>query len=190
MSDSLLNFLTSQFCLHRTWFHFAVKGCPQNRLVRINMINLNKQGKLYNQGMSPVVKVIPQKPKWERIRDKPTHEVCWVGYYTEKIQKILIWKCTCNILLGLGQGRGEVIEGFEGIIGDVANSKRPLLIIRKCYCACALLAEVQLCLRVTRRSWQKLLAGKNFVKILVTAQMQLRSYSEQQRAFGNSNICN
>ena len=61
---------------------------------------------------------------------------------------------------------------------------------RKCNCACALPAEVQLRLRVTRRSWQKLFAGKNFVKILVTAQTQLRSYSEQQRAFGNSNICN
>ena len=61
---------------------------------------------------------------------------------------------------------------------------------RKCNCACALPAEVQLRLRVTRRSWQKLLVGKNFVKILVTAQTQLRSYSEQQRAFGNSNICN
>ena len=61
---------------------------------------------------------------------------------------------------------------------------------RKCNCACALPAEVQLRLRVTRRSWQKLFAGKNFIKILVTAQTQLRSYSEQQRAFGNSNICN
>ena len=49
---------------------------------------------------------------------------------------------------------------------------------------------MQLRLRVTRRSWQKLCAGKNFVKILVTAQKQLRSYSEQQSAFGNSNICN
>ena len=65
-------------------------------------------------------------------------------------------------------------------IGNVADSKRPLLIIPK----------VQLFLRVTRRSWQKLFAGKNFVKILVTAQTQLRSYSEQHRAFGNSNICN
>ena len=75
-------------------------------------------------------------------------------------------------------------------IGDVANSKRPLLIIPK----------VQLRLCVTRRSatalarypqkLAKLFAGKNFVKILVTAQTQLRSYSEQQRAFGNSNICN
>ena len=61
---------------------------------------------------------------------------------------------------------------------------------RKCNCTCALPAEVQLRLRVTRRSWQKLFAGKNFVKILVTALMQLRSYSEQQRAFRNSNICN
>ena len=61
---------------------------------------------------------------------------------------------------------------------------------RKCNCACALPAEVQLRLRVTRRSWQKLFAGKNCVKILVTAQTQLRSYSEQQRAFGNRNICN
>ena len=61
---------------------------------------------------------------------------------------------------------------------------------RKCNCACAIPAEVQLRLRVTRRSWQKLFAGKNFVKILVTAQTQLRLYSELQRAFGNSNICN
>ena len=60
---------------------------------------------------------------------------------------------------------------------------------RKCNCACTLPAEVQLRLRVTCRSWQKLFAGKNFVKILVTALTQLHSYSEQQRAFGNSNIC-
>ena len=57
------------------------------------------------------------------------------------------------------------------LIGDIANSKCPLLIIPK----------VQLRLRVTHRGWQKLLAGKNFVKNLVTAQTQLRSYSEQQR---------
>ena len=61
---------------------------------------------------------------------------------------------------------------------------------RKCNCACALPAEVQLRLRFTNRSWQKLFAGKNFVKILVTAQTQSCSYSEQKRAFGNSNICN
>ena len=35
---------------------------------------------------------------------------------------------------------------------------------QKCNCACALPAEVQLRLHVTRRSWQKLFAGKNFEK--------------------------
>ena len=37
-------------------------------------------------------------------------------------------------------------------IGDVANSKPPLLILPKVHCACALPAVVQLRLRVTRRS--------------------------------------
>ena len=74
--------------------------------------------------------------------------------------------------------------------GDVANSKRPLLIIPKVQLRLRVTRKVQLRLRVTRRSWQKLFAGKNFVKILVTAQTQLCSYSEQQRAFRNSNICN
>ena len=83
-------------------------------------------------------------------------------------------------------------------IANLQNREWEMLLIpkalcwssRKCNCACALPAKVQLRLRVTRRSWQKLFAGKNFVKILVTAQTQLRSYSEQQTAFGNSNICN
>eukprot|EP00057_Strongylocentrotus_purpuratus_P013343 XP_011667817.1 PREDICTED: cytosolic carboxypeptidase-like protein 5 [Strongylocentrotus purpuratus] len=59
---------------NRTWFHFAVKGCPMNKLIKFNIMNMNKQGKLYNQGLAPVVKVLPQKPKWERIRDRPYHE--------------------------------------------------------------------------------------------------------------------
>ena len=61
---------------------------------------------------------------------------------------------------------------------------------RKSNCACALTAEVQLLLHVTYTSCQKLFSGKNLVKILVTAQTQLHSCSEQQRTFGNSNICN
>ncbi|XP_033645286.1 cytosolic carboxypeptidase-like protein 5 isoform X1 [Asterias rubens] len=59
---------------NRSWFHFAIKGCPMNKLVKINVMNMNKQGKLYSQGMAPVVRVMPQKPKWERIRERPTWE--------------------------------------------------------------------------------------------------------------------
>ena len=88
---------------------------------------------------------------------------------------------------------GKLSELSVGTL-DVANSKRPLLII----------PNVQLRLRVTRRSVTALArylqkfncacalpaeVGKSFllVKNLVTAQTQLRLYSEQQRAFGISN---
>ncbi|XP_032234013.2 cytosolic carboxypeptidase-like protein 5 isoform X2 [Nematostella vectensis] len=60
--------------LNRTWFYFGVKGGVPGRVLKINMMNLNRQGKLYNQGMSPFVKVVPGKGKWERIRDRPTFE--------------------------------------------------------------------------------------------------------------------
>ncbi|KOB69213.1 putative ATP/GTP binding protein-like 5 [Operophtera brumata] len=43
--------------------------------VRLNIINLNKQGKMYTQGMAPVTRTLPGKPQWERIRDRPVHSV-------------------------------------------------------------------------------------------------------------------
>ncbi|XP_013388601.1 cytosolic carboxypeptidase-like protein 5 isoform X1 [Lingula anatina] len=59
---------------NRTWFHFGVRGGSSGRLIKINIMNLNKQGKLYSQGHAPLVKTVPGKPKWERIRDRPTWE--------------------------------------------------------------------------------------------------------------------
>jgi len=61
--------------LNRTWFHFGVKGGSSGKLLKINIMNLNRQGKLYNQGMSPFVKIVPGRNRWERIRDRPTCEV-------------------------------------------------------------------------------------------------------------------
>ena len=44
--------------------------------VKFNILNMNKQSKLYSQGMSPVYKVIPSKnSRWQRIREKPSFEV-------------------------------------------------------------------------------------------------------------------
>lgn len=37
-------------------------------------MNLNRQAKLFSQGMMPVMK-IGQFGKWERIKDKPTYDV-------------------------------------------------------------------------------------------------------------------
>ncbi|XP_060801706.1 cytosolic carboxypeptidase-like protein 5 isoform X2 [Amyelois transitella] len=58
---------------NRTWFYFGVQASESNVLVRLNLINLNKQGKMYNQGMAPVTRTLPGKPQWERIRDRPIH---------------------------------------------------------------------------------------------------------------------
>lgn len=60
---------------NRTWFYFGVKGCQPSKLVKFTIMNMNKQGKLYNQGMTPLVKVVPGRNKWERLRDRPSHEV-------------------------------------------------------------------------------------------------------------------
>lgn len=61
------------FC--RSWFYFGIRGWAPNRLIKINIMNLNRQGKLYSQGHSPFTKTVPGKPRWERIRDRPSYEV-------------------------------------------------------------------------------------------------------------------
>ncbi len=38
-------------------------------------MNMNRQGKLYSQGHAPLVKTVPGRPRWERIRDKVSYEV-------------------------------------------------------------------------------------------------------------------
>ncbi|XP_045493803.1 cytosolic carboxypeptidase-like protein 5 isoform X3 [Colias croceus] len=58
---------------NRTWFYFGIQAAEPNVQVRLNVINLNKQGKMYNQGMAPVTRTLPGKPQWERIRDRPVH---------------------------------------------------------------------------------------------------------------------
>jgi len=60
---------------NRSWFYFGVKGWNPGRVIKINIVNMNRQGKLYSQGHSPFVKTVPGRPKWERVRDRPTFEV-------------------------------------------------------------------------------------------------------------------
>ncbi|CAG9132028.1 unnamed protein product [Plutella xylostella] len=56
---------------NRTWFYFGIQATEPGVLVRLNLINLNKQGKMYSQGMAPVTRTLPGQPAWERIRDRP-----------------------------------------------------------------------------------------------------------------------
>ena len=56
---------------NRTWFYFGLRGGPVGSVLKFNVMNLNKQAKLFSQGMAPVFK-IQGKSSWERIRDPPT----------------------------------------------------------------------------------------------------------------------
>lgn len=44
-------------------------------MIKIHIVNMNKQTKLYSQGMAPLVKTVPARPRWERIRERPAFEV-------------------------------------------------------------------------------------------------------------------
>lgn len=59
----------------RSWFYFSVRGAMPGRLLKINVMNMNNQRKLYSQGMAPFVRTLPVKNRWERVRDRPTVEV-------------------------------------------------------------------------------------------------------------------
>uniref|UniRef100_A0A287CV47 Cytosolic carboxypeptidase-like protein 5 n=1 Tax=Ictidomys tridecemlineatus TaxID=43179 RepID=A0A287CV47_ICTTR len=63
---------------NRSWFYFSVRGGTPGKLIKINIMNMNKQSKLYSQGMAPFVRTLPYRPRWERIRDRPTFEVTFL----------------------------------------------------------------------------------------------------------------
>ncbi|KAL5016457.1 hypothetical protein ScPMuIL_006046 [Solemya velum] len=60
---------------NRSWFYFGIRGWSPGKLVKINIMNMNRQGKLYSQGHAPLTRTVPGRPKWERIRDRVSTEV-------------------------------------------------------------------------------------------------------------------
>lgn len=61
--------------VYRSWFYFSVKGTAPGKILKINVMNMNNQRKLYSQGMAPLVRTLPGKNRWDRVRDRPTSEV-------------------------------------------------------------------------------------------------------------------
>ena len=57
---------------NRSWFYFGVKG-GHGRCIRFNIMNLNRQGRLFEMGMLPVFRTVPGHEKWSRIYVRP----CW-----------------------------------------------------------------------------------------------------------------
>ena len=67
-----------------------MKG-PPNVTIKFNLMNLNRQAKLYSQGMRPLFKILPYQEQWERIKEKP---LCSVSFHT-------LYYCICFVLLDI-----------------------------------------------------------------------------------------
>lgn len=57
---------------NRSWFYFGVKG-GFGKCMRFNIMNLNRQARLFEMGMLPVFRTVPGHEKWARIYIRP----CW-----------------------------------------------------------------------------------------------------------------
>uniref|UniRef100_A0AAY4BYM0 Cytosolic carboxypeptidase-like protein 5 n=1 Tax=Denticeps clupeoides TaxID=299321 RepID=A0AAY4BYM0_9TELE len=74
---------------NRSWFHFSVRGATPGKLLKINVMNMNKQSKLYSQGMAPFVRTLPVKTRWERVRDRPTFELSENQFVLSFVHRLL-----------------------------------------------------------------------------------------------------
>ncbi|XP_074803384.1 cytosolic carboxypeptidase-like protein 5 isoform X6 [Natator depressus] len=77
---------------NRSWFYFSVKGGAPGKLIKINIVNMNKQSKLYSQGMSPFVRTLPIRPRWERIRERPTFEMMETQFVLSFVHRFLEYR--------------------------------------------------------------------------------------------------
>lgn len=62
---------------NKTWFYFGVKGGQMGKTIKINIMNMNKQSRLYGQGMTPLVKCVgnTKESRWERIKNRVSYQV-------------------------------------------------------------------------------------------------------------------
>ncbi|XP_054978607.1 cytosolic carboxypeptidase-like protein 5 isoform X2 [Sorex araneus] len=74
---------------NRSWFYFSVRGGTPGKLIKINIMNMNKQSKLYSQGMAPFVRTVPTRPRWERVRDRPTFEMTETQFVLSFVHRFL-----------------------------------------------------------------------------------------------------
>ncbi|KAM6463013.1 cytosolic carboxypeptidase-like protein 5 isoform 3-T3 [Liasis olivaceus] len=74
---------------NRSWFYFSVRGGMPGKLIKIHIVNMNKQTKLYSQGMTPLVKTIPIRPRWERIRERPAFEMAETQFVLSFVHRFL-----------------------------------------------------------------------------------------------------
>ncbi|XP_054845298.1 cytosolic carboxypeptidase-like protein 5 isoform X4 [Eublepharis macularius] len=96
MADYEFNVWTKPDCAdteyengNRSWFYFSVKGGMPGKMIKIHIVNMNKQTKLYSQGMAPLVKTVPIRPRWERIRERPAFEMVDTQFVLSFVHRFL-----------------------------------------------------------------------------------------------------
>ena len=60
---------------YTTWFYFSVKGGKRGEELIITMMNMNKQTGLYANDYRPIVRSLPSKPEWARLKVAPRYKV-------------------------------------------------------------------------------------------------------------------
>ncbi|XP_064911407.1 cytosolic carboxypeptidase-like protein 5 isoform X1 [Columba livia] len=74
---------------NRSWFYFSVQGGAPGKLIKLHILNMNKQSRLYSQGMSPFVRTLPARPRWERIRERPSFEMVETQFVLSFVHRFL-----------------------------------------------------------------------------------------------------
>ncbi|XP_069706642.1 cytosolic carboxypeptidase-like protein 5 isoform X2 [Phaenicophaeus curvirostris] len=95
-ADYEFNVWTRPDCAHtpfengnRSWFYFSVRGGAPGKLIKLHILNMNKQSRLYSQGMSPFVRTLPVRPRWERIRERPSFQVLETQFVLSFVHRFL-----------------------------------------------------------------------------------------------------
>ncbi|XP_071598412.1 cytosolic carboxypeptidase-like protein 5 isoform X2 [Heliangelus exortis] len=74
---------------NRSWFYFSVQGGAPGKLIKLHIVNMNKQSRLYSQGMAPFVRTLPVRPRWERIRERPCFEMVETQFVLSFVHRFL-----------------------------------------------------------------------------------------------------
>ncbi|XP_041321851.1 cytosolic carboxypeptidase-like protein 5 [Pyrgilauda ruficollis] len=95
-ADYEFNVWTRPDCAHteyengnRSWFYFSVRGGAPGKLIKLHILNMNKQSRLYAQGMTPFVRTLPVRPRWERIRQRPSFQVVEAQFVLSFVHRFL-----------------------------------------------------------------------------------------------------
>ncbi|XP_015471318.1 cytosolic carboxypeptidase-like protein 5 isoform X2 [Parus major] len=95
-ADYEFNVWTQPDCAHteyengnRSWFYFSVRGGAPGKLIKLHILNMNKQSRLYAQGMTPFVRTLPVRPRWERIRQRPSFQVVETQFVLSFVHRFL-----------------------------------------------------------------------------------------------------